>query len=98
MTPAPQLPEHHCSACHVHIDHTSDVARHNLECAATGERSYPGHHYYQAVPTLRQVISDDAEQIRERLRKNGVRVDSQSPVGVLAADVHENGWRRGANN
>jgi len=94
---AKQVPRDHCSACRVQIDHPADVARHNIECAATGERSYPGHRYYQAIPTLRETLSVDAERLRGIYRANGIAVDG---VGVLAerSDVYENGWRRGANN
>jgi hypothetical protein len=47
-----------CSACQRHLgiarlSSQPEIARHNIECAATGERSYPGHTPYASLEQAR---------------------------------------------
>lgn len=69
----------YCSSCFRHfrlknLTSTAAIARHNIECAETGERSYVGHAPYRSLEQ-EQANRDIALLLRiDRMRARGLAV------------------------
>jgi len=70
---AKQVPRDHCTGCRAPVSSSDAIARHNQECAETGERSYQGHSSYQ-TPAQRfgAIKAEQDANVKARLARNGV--------------------------
>lgn len=72
-THAQPLPDAYCSGCRVSILEPFDIARHNRECAETGERSYQGHTSYKtAAQRFGALKAEQDANVKARLARNGL--------------------------
>jgi len=72
-TRAAPLTDAYCSGCRAPVSSSDAIARHNQECAETGERSYQGHSSYQ-TPAQRfgAIKAEQDANVKARLARNGV--------------------------
>lgn len=82
ITPATVRP---CSSCAAHfriasLDRSADIARHNVECAASGERSYVGYAPYRTLEQSQIARDMSLSKRLEKLRAMGFMIATDGEV------------------